>query len=132
MAHAVPRRAGDRGCMATTERDVISVLPNDGRSIRIGSKTHIWDMGLAAGIDLPALRPSAYCLTCAAKLENKEEAVNQSDSLAYFAEHRQAGYILLCTAKPRSALRIGTRRQKEMRLFRKRNGLPVPYSWSED
>jgi ferredoxin len=79
---------------------------------------------------LPALCHQGYCLTCAARLENGGE-VDQSDSLVYFQADREAGFILPCTGKPRSALRMRTHQQNQMREFRKQKGLPAPYSWSK-
>ena len=106
---------------------IVFVLPHEERRISVSSETHIWDSASAAGIVLPALCHQGYCLTCAAKLECRGE-VDQSDSLAYFPEDREAGFVLLCTAKPRSWLKIRTHQQDKMREFRKRNGLPSPYS----
>ena len=40
----------------------------------------------------------------------------------------KAGFVLLCTAKPRSPLHILTDQQKEMREHRRRKKLPAPYS----
>ena len=40
--------------------------------------------------------------------------------------------ILLCTANPRSDLRVRTHQQKQMREFRKQRKLPSPYSWSAE
>ena len=54
--------------------------------------------------------------------------VDQSDSVSYYAEDRDAGFVLLCTGKPRSALRILTDQQKEMREHRRRKKLSAPYS----
>lgn len=99
--------------------------------IQVGRQEHIWDAASKAGIPLPALCHQGYCLTCAGRLENGGE-VDQSDSLAYFPEDREAGFVLLCTGKPRSDLRIRTHQAKQMREFRKGNNLPAPYSWSVD
>src|SRR5438552_15070296 len=108
------------------------VLPNsEERTIQMGRDEHIWDAAFATGIVLPALCHQGYCLTCAGRLENGGE-VDQSDSLVYLPEDRQAGFVLLCTGKPRSSLRIRTHQQHKMRAFRKQNGLPAPYSWTED
>jgi len=119
--------------------DVVLVLPDGERRIRAFGDTHIWDAAFGAGIELPALCHQGYCLTCAGKIETNnpgnesvETEVDQSDSLVYFPQDRQAGYVLLCTAKPRSSLRIRTHQQREMRQFRKQNGLPAPYSWTDD
>jgi len=111
---------------------VALLLPNEEeRSIEVGRDEHIWDAAFATGIVLPAMCHQGYCLTCAGRLENGGE-VDQSDSLVYLPEDRQAGFVLLCTGKPRSGLRIRTHKQKEMRLFRKQKGLLAPYSWSKD
>jgi ferredoxin len=110
---------------------VILVMPKEERSIQVSRDEHIWDAAFANGITLPALCHQGYCLTCAAKLESNGE-VDQSDSLVYLPEDREAGFLLPCTAKPRSDLRIRTHQQKEMRRFRKQKGLLAPYSWNED
>ncbi len=106
------------------------LLPDDEkRSIQVNAEEHIWDAALKAGIVLPALCHQGYCLTCAGRLEAGGR-VDQSDSLVYFGVDREAGFVLLCTGKPRSDLRIRTHQQKQMREFRKRKKLPAPYSWS--
>lgn len=130
-----PARQDYRGKDMRPEPEVFPVtlvLPQgEERSLPVGRDQHIWDAAFAAGITLPALCHQGYCLTCAGRLENGGE-VEQSDSLVYFPEDRQAGFVLLCTGKPRSPLRIRTHQQKEMRRFRKQKKLPAPYSWSED
>jgi len=107
--------------------DVTFVLPTEERTIQVGPYEHIWDAAAAAGIKLPALCHQGRCLTCAGKLLDGGE-VNQSDSVSYYAEDREAGFVLLCTAKPRSRLRILTDQQKEMREHRRRKKLPATYS----
>ena len=109
------------------------LLPNhdEERLIQVGREEHIWDAAFAAGIVLPALCHQGYCLTCAAKLEDGGD-VDQSDSLVYFPEDREAGFILPCTGKTRSALKLRTHQQTQMRDFRKHKGLLAPYSWSEE
>jgi ferredoxin len=115
----------------TNAFQVVLLLPDDEHSIQVKRDEHIWDAAFAAGISLPALCHQGYCLTCAARLENGGE-VDQSDSLVYFPEDREAGFVLPCTGKPRSDLRLRTHQQNQMREFRKRKGLPAPYSWSKD
>lgn len=58
---------------------------------------------------------------CGAKGE-----VDQADSLRYYPKDREAGFALLCTAKPRSNLRIRTHAAAELREYRSRMGLPAP------
>lgn len=109
---------------------VALLLPNERtHSIQVSRDEHIWDAAFNAGVALPALCHQGYCLTCAGRLEN-DGVVDQSDSLTYFPQDREAGFVLLCTGKPRSDLTIRTHQAKTMREFRKRQGLPAPYSWS--
>jgi ferredoxin len=111
---------------------VTFLLPSgDESTIPIGREDHIWDAAFAAGITLPAMCHQGYCLTCAAKLQDGGE-VDQSDSLVYYPEDREAGFVLLCTGKPRSNLRLRTHQQKETRQFRKQRKLIAPYSWTEE
>lgn len=112
--------------------DVTLVLPtNEVRTIQVKGDEHIWDAAQAAGLTLPAMCHQGYCLTCAARLEDGGE-VDQSDSLVFFPQDREAGFLLPCTAKPRSALRIRTHQQKQMRQFRKERRVVSPYSWKEE
>ena len=111
--------------------DVVLLSAGGERKIQVRSDEHIWDAAHAAGISLPALCHQGYCLTCAGRLENGGET-DQSDSLAYFPEDREAGFVLLCTGKPRSNLRIRTHQAKLMREHRKQHKLLAPYSWSKD
>ena len=101
------------------------------QSIQVAREEHIWDAAFKAGIVLPALCHQGYCLTCAGRLENGGE-VDQSDSEQYYPADRDAGFVLLCTGKPRSNLKIRTHQAKAMREFRKQRNLPAPYSWSAD
>ena len=65
-------------------------------------------------------------MTCAGKLI--KGCVDQSAADSYFPEDRAAGFVLLCTAKPLSELRIRTHQQEEMRRHRVSLGLPAPYA----
>jgi ferredoxin len=105
-------------------------LPNEeSRRIHVGCEEHIWDAAFNAGVVLPAMCHQGYCLTCAGRVENSGD-FDQSDALVYFPEDREAGFILLCTAKPRTDLTIRTHQATPMREFRKGKKLPAPYSWS--
>jgi ferredoxin len=106
---------------------VTLLLPGGEQTIHVGSDEHIWDAALAAGIKLPALCHQGRCLTCAGRLLNGGE-VDQSDSASYYPQDREAGFVLLCTGKPRSTLRILTNQQEQMRAYRRQKGLPAPYS----
>jgi ferredoxin len=106
--------------------DVTLLTPYGLRTIRVRAAEHIWDQAKAAGINLPAICHQGRCLTRAGKLVEPGE-FDPSDAVSYYPQDREAGYILLCTAKARSNLRIRTHMQTEMRLHRKEIGLPAPY-----
>jgi ferredoxin len=110
-----------------SEFPVVLLLPDGERSILVSRDGHLWDAAFAAGIVLPAMCHQGRCLTCAGRLENGGE-VDQSDSVSYYPADREAGFVLLCTGKPRSALRIRTHQQNQMREFRRQKKLPAPYS----
>ncbi len=95
--------------------------------ISVRAQQHIWDAAKDSGIILPAICHQGRCLTCAGRLMDAGE-VDQSDSDQYFPQDREAGFVLPCTGKARSDLRIRTHQQTEMRAFRRSHGLPAPYS----
>jgi ferredoxin len=101
--------------------------PEDTKEITARSNEHIWDAALAQGILLPAICHQGFCLTCAGRLLAPGE-FDSSDCEQYFPEDREAGYILLCTSKARSDLRIRTHAADDMRRHRVAHRLPSPYS----
>jgi ferredoxin len=103
------------------------VMPSGARMIGVAPTEHIWDAARDSGIILPAICHQGRCLTCSAQLLAPGE-FDQSDSVSYFPQDRAAGFILPCTARPLSNLRIRTHLQNEMREYRKKCGLPAPYS----
>lgn len=111
----------------STVFDVRLLLPDEERFIKVNREDHIWDAALCAGIVLPALCHQGRCLTCAGRIENGGQA-DQSDSVSYYPEDHDAGFVLLCTAKPRTSLVIRTHQAEEMRNYRRRKKLPAPYS----
>lgn len=100
-------------------------MPEGAFTIPCGPNEYVWDAAARSGIHLPAICHQGRCLTCAGKLIEGE--VDQRNADLYFPEDRTAGFVLLCTAKPRSALRIRTHQEWEMRRHRKELGLPAPY-----
>ncbi len=105
---------------------VTLVTPRGEFRIPVRADQHIWDAAKEAGITLPAICHQGRCLTCAGRLLEAGE-VDQGDSDQYFPQDREAGYVLLCTGKPRSDLRIQTHEQTEMRKYRASRALPAPY-----
>ena len=124
--NAIEKAAGDE-ILSDQAFDVTLVTPYGPRTIRARASEHIWDEAKAAGIGLPAICHQGRCLTCAGKLAEPGE-FDPSDAVSYYPQDRAAGYILLCTAKARSNLRIRTHAQTEMRAYRKEMGLPAPYA----
>ena len=107
--------------------DITLVTPYGLRTIHARATEHIWDAAKSAGINLPAICHQGRCLTCAGKLLEPGE-FDPGDAVSYYPQDREAGYILLCTAKAGSNLRIRTHMQTEMRARRKEIGLPAPYA----
>ena len=56
-----------------------------------------------------------------------EGEVDQSAASSFFPEDREAGFVLLCTARPLSDLVVKTHQQWAMRSYRKARGLTAPY-----
>lgn len=106
---------------------VTLATPYGSRVIDVGADEHIWDAAKNQGVVLPAICHQGRCLTCAGQLLAPGE-FDQADAVSYFPQDREAGFILLCTAKPRSDLHIRTHVQTEMRQFRLKCGLPAPYA----
>jgi ferredoxin len=86
----------------------------------------LWNAAARFGLKLPAICHQGRCLTCAAKLIEGE--VDTSAAASYFKADREAGFVLLCTAKARSDLVLVTHQQWIMREHRKALGLPAPYA----
>ena len=78
-----------------------------------------------AGLDLPSMCLQGWCLSCAGHVEGGGEW-DQSESRRYYPADRDAGFILLCTAYPRSDLVIHTHQRLAMRDHRDAHNLPAP------
>jgi ferredoxin len=96
------------------------------KELQVGEDEHIWDAAHNQGIELPSICHQGRCLTCAGRLLAPGDW-DSSDSVRYFPEDRAEGFILLCTARPRSDLEILTHQQWAMREHRAKLGLPAPY-----
>jgi len=105
---------------------VTLILPEGERhTIEVGRDEYILSAAWRQGLDLPSMCRQGWCLTCAGRVEGAGEW-DQSHSLRYFPQDRAEGYILLCTARPRSDLVIRTHQRVAMRDQRGRHGLPAP------
>src|SRR5262245_25943410 len=85
---------------------------------------YLLDVASAAGLELPFSCLQGWCTTCAGKL--LEGKVDQSEALRYFPQDEAAGFVLLCSAYPRSDVRILTHQKEQMRAHRRALGLPAP------
>src|SRR5918912_1437910 len=105
---------------------VVLETPDGVRNIECGEDEYIWNAAARGDVQLPAICHQGRCLTCAGKLI--KGVVDQTDADAYLPADEAAGFVLLCTAKPRSELYIRTHQQWEMRRHRVALGLPAPYA----
>lgn len=66
----------------------------------------VLSVALEAGIELPWSCNAGVCTTCAAQV--LEGSIEQSDGMGISPELQAQGYALLCSAYPRSDLKIET------------------------
>ena len=105
---------------------VVLETPAGDHSFTCGHDEFVWNAAARNKILLPAICHQGRCLTCAGRLLSG--SVDQSRADSYFPADKEAGFVLLCTAKPRSDLRILTHQQWKMREHRRSKALPAPYS----
>lgn len=81
-------------------------LPEAGETVEItvDESETILGVARASGVWLPADCQQGWCTTCAARLEEGE--VDQLTARRYYAVDEERDFVLTCTAKPRSDLRI--------------------------
>lgn len=79
---------------------------------------------LEQGLDLPYRCLRGWCLTCAARLVEGE--VDQSASMRFYPEDAEAGFTLLCTARPQRDLKVIPNQKDAMRDHRVQRSLPAP------
>ena len=108
------------------QRYCVELIGPDGQGhqMEVAEDESIWAAALKAGIELPHTCLQGWCLSCAAKV--LEGDFDPSAALRYYKEDRAEGFILLCTANPRSRLRVVTHQKQAMREHRTRCGLPTP------
>lgn len=85
----------------TTQSNHFKVeLCNAGVTLQVAGDEPIYQAALAAGIQLPIGCNYGGCISCAAKLISGK--VRQPGATAINRRQSQAGYILLCVARPKS------------------------------
>jgi len=75
-------------------------LRNSGVTLQVKSDEPIYQAALKAGVQLPIGCDYGGCITCAAKLI--EGSVKQPGASALNKRQSNAGYILLCVARPKT------------------------------
>jgi ferredoxin len=104
---------------------VTFVTPHREFSLEVAETEFLWKAAADHGVELPHRCLIGWCLSCAARLDGPGE-VDQSLARRYYPQDREAGFVLLCTARPRSALRVITHQKDAMRRHREGCGLPAP------
>jgi ferredoxin len=104
----------------------VELLLPDGKTVtlEVAADESIWDAAFRAGLRLPSSCLQGWCTTCAARVLEGE--FDPAEALRYYPEDKRAGFILLCTARPKSPMRIRTHQRDAMRAHRRRHGLPTP------
>jgi len=103
---------------------VTFVTPAGDVSVKVADDQYLLEAAAAAGLELPFMCLQGWCTTCAGRL--LEGRVDQSEARRYYPQDEAAGYVLLCSAFPRSPIRVLTHQKEEMRAHRRAQGLPAP------
>jgi ferredoxin len=93
-------------------------------SVRCHAEEHVLSAAIRQGIELPSSCRQGWDLACAVRV--LEGRLDHSDARRYYRQDEQAGFALICTAKPLSDLRLQTNAGDAMREHRLRNKLPAP------
>jgi ferredoxin len=92
--------------------------------VEVAEDQYLFDAAAGAGLELPSMCLQGWCTTCAGRV--LEGRVDQSEARRIFPQDEAAGFVLLCSAFPRSPLRIRTNQKEQMRAHRQALGLPAP------
>lgn len=111
--------------MAEHEFEVVFELPGGStRIVRCGAEEHILEAARRHGLQLPSACEQGWDLACAARV--LAGRLDHTDARRYYPQDEQAGYALICTARPLSDLRLQTHQRDAMRQHRLTHGLPTP------
>ncbi len=111
------------------ERFPVTLILPDGREVTlsVAADTFILDAAAQAGVVLPHTCLQGWCLTCAARVVNgAADCVDNEAALRYYPEDAEAGFVLLCTGRPRGPCRLRTHQAAAMKTYRRERGLPAP------
>ncbi len=77
----------------------VTLANRGGVGLKVSEHEAIYDVALAAGFQLPIACKYGGCITCAGKLVSG--SVRQPKGTALNRRQSQAGYILMCVARPK-------------------------------
>jgi CDP-4-dehydro-6-deoxyglucose reductase len=80
-----------------------------GRTLRVRADQSVLEVALEAGLNLPHSCRSGHCASCRARLLSGEIHYPNGRTAGLTAAEADAGYVLLCQARPRSDLRVEAR-----------------------
>ena len=104
--------------------NVVLVTPHGEVSFPCRSDEYILETAVRHGVDLPYMCLQGWCTTCAARI--LAGRLDESEALRVFPEDQEAGFALICSAYPRSDLKLLTHQRDELRAFRLANSRPAP------
>ena len=91
-------------------------------TVEVGPDETILAAARSAGVWLSADCQQGWCTTCAARLTDGDVA--HPNARRYYDEDREAGYVLLCTAKPRADTTVVVDQYDDFLAFRAANDKP--------
>jgi ferredoxin len=103
---------------------VVYVTPGREVAVEVGEKDYLLEAAAGAGLELPYMCLQGWCTTCAGRILDGQ--VDQSEARRFYPQDAAAGFVLLCSAYPRSDLQILTHQRDAMRAHRRALGLPTP------
>lgn len=103
---------------------VIELAGGEERTFEAAADEYVLGAARRAGIDLPSMCEVGWDTACAVRV--LEGRLDHSDARRYYPEDEEAGFALICRARPCSDLRLRSHATAEMREHRDAAGLPVP------
>ena len=113
-----------KGIVAEAEFNITLVTRGTETTFPCRASEFILQAALDHGLDLPYSCLQGWCVTCAGRLLSGK--VDQSASFRFYEKDAEEKFVLLCTARPLSDVRIETHQKAAMRAHRFDNKLPVP------
>jgi ferredoxin len=123
--HATSRAVTTSDRQPSASYRVTFELP-DGRehAVTVGRDEYILTAARRAGLDLPSRCEVGWDLVCAVRVLAGD--LDHSDARRYYLADQQAGFGLICRAKPLSDARLRTHQALAMRDHRYGQQLPAP------